>query len=85
MLGPERVRSLGTRYLRTAPSESSASALRTAISERVSSGLHLPWDRTSVDDAVREDFAKGRVVLVDGWILSLTEARQCALFALAPA
>jgi len=29
--------------------------------------------------AVRDDFAEGRVVLVDGWYLSLTEARLCAL------
>lgn len=28
---------------------------------------------------VREDFAQGRIVKVDGWLLSLTEARLCAL------
>ena len=30
----------------------------------------------------REDFARGRVVRVEGWILSETEARLCALAAL---
>lgn len=85
MLGSERVRSLGTRYLATAPGENSAQALRAAISERRSSPLHVAWARTSVEDAVREDFSDGRTVIIDGWILSLTEARQCALFALAPA
>ena len=29
---------------------------------------------------VRVDFAAGNVVVVDGWVLSRTEARQCALF-----
>ncbi len=28
---------------------------------------------------VREDFAQGRIVKVDGWLLSQTEARLCAL------
>jgi len=83
MLGSDRVRSLGTRYLATVPGENSAQALRAAIAERRSSPLHVAWARTSVEDAVREDFADGRTVIIDGWVLSLTEARQCALFALA--
>ena len=84
MLGPDRVRSLGSRYIAMVPSENSAQALRAAIAQRRSSPLHVAWARTSIEDAVREDFADGRTVIVDGWILSLTEARQCALFALAP-
>lgn len=85
MLGSERVRSLGSRYLAMVPSENSPQALRAAIAERRSSPLHVAWARTSMEDAVREDFADGRTVLLDGWILSQTEARQCALFALASA
>jgi hypothetical protein len=30
----------------------------------------------------RVDFARDRVVLVDGWLLAVTEARLCALAAL---
>ena len=29
---------------------------------------------------IHDDFEKGNTVMVKGWILSLTEARQCALF-----
>jgi hypothetical protein len=29
---------------------------------------------------VRADFAEGHTVIVDGWLLSTTEARQCALY-----
>jgi hypothetical protein len=36
----------------------------------------------SLEDQVREDFIKGHTILVDGWVLSVTEARQSALFAL---
>jgi hypothetical protein len=31
---------------------------------------------------VRRDFETGRTILVNGWVLSVTEARQCALFSL---
>jgi hypothetical protein len=36
----------------------------------------------SLDQQVKEDFISGNTVMVDGWILSVTEARQCALFSL---
>ena len=41
--------------------------------------------RSGPPDQVRDDFANGRTVLVNGWVLAVTEARQCALFSLAPA
>ena len=31
---------------------------------------------------IQQDFQQNKVVVVDGWILALTEARQCALFSL---
>jgi hypothetical protein len=35
-----------------------------------------------LDAVVRDDFAAGRVVTINGWVISLTEARQCALYSL---
>ncbi|HTI04540.1 MAG TPA: hypothetical protein VL549_04445 [Gemmatimonadales bacterium] len=32
---------------------------------------------------VQSDFVAGRTVVIHGWVLSVTEARQCALFSLA--
>lgn len=78
MLGPDRVRELGSRYRSAAPTENNAAALRAALSDSVSA-------RKSLDDQIRDDFAAGRTVLVDGWVLSLTEARQAALFSLTTA
>ena len=31
---------------------------------------------------ITDDYNKGNTVMIDGWILSKTEARQCALFSL---
>ena len=38
--------------------------------------------RKSIISSIEKDFEKGRIIKVDGWILSITEARQCALFSL---
>lgn len=33
-------------------------------------------------DQIRQDFEQKNIVILDGWILSVTEARQCALFSI---
>jgi hypothetical protein len=40
--------------------------------------------RTSKNPAkdIQEDYSSGRIVIIRGWVLSLTEARQCALYSL---
>jgi hypothetical protein len=35
-----------------------------------------------LNNKVTEDFDKGNTILIEGWLLSVTEARQCALFSL---
>ena len=47
------------------------------------SGLDDDTLRDRLRGQVVDDFNAGRVTLVEGWILSLTEARQCALLTLA--
>jgi hypothetical protein len=84
MLGPERVRELGAHYRVSTPNENTADALRAALS----SG-HSPQDSSiksgPLDAQIRDDFASGRTVVIDGWVLSVTEARQAALFSLTAA
>ena len=49
---------------------------------------HLSAETSGVDDAlalsiarnIKKDFVTGNTIMLDGWILSKTEARQCALF-----
>jgi hypothetical protein len=36
--------------------------------------------RSRLDNKVKSDFENERTLVLDGWVLSLTEARQCALF-----
>jgi hypothetical protein len=84
MLGPDRVRQLGAHYRAATPQESNADTLRAAISN----GHHLRIPSLGIgtlDDQIRDDFTAGRTVVVDGWVLAVTEARQAALFSLTPA
>jgi len=83
MLGPDRVREIGSHYRAATPTENTAEALRTAISK--SRGFRVPFLGNDSDDQIQDDFEKGRTVVVAGWVLSVTEARQAALFSLTPA
>ena len=84
MLGPDRVRQLGAHYRASTPNENSTETLRAALSS--GHRLRIPFIKSaSLDDRIRDDFAAGRTVVVDGWVLAVTEARQAALFSLTPA
>jgi nitrogen fixation protein len=35
-----------------------------------------------LEEKIRDDYAGGRIVIIKGWVLSITEARQSALYSL---
>ena len=83
-MGAGTVRAIGERYRAMTPRERDLPSLRAAIVES------RPWTsrwfgvRQSVADLVHSDFEHRRTVVVEGWVLSATEARQCALYSLLP-
>ena len=86
VLGAEQVRAIGAGYRRMVPAERDAAALRAAILGRHPLLVRLLGaPRVTPAELVRRDFAEGRTVEVDGWVLSVTEARQAALYSLARA
>ena len=78
-LGPQTVREIGKAYRRLVPDEPDWPTLQAALRSRLRAAS------VSGEDPVRADFAAGRVIVIRDWMLSLTEARQCALFSLLPA
>lgn len=84
---PESARAIGGLYLRQHPGEADP----TILTRHLLSSLELDAGRIGAEsDArlrdrlrflMRADFAEGRTARVDGWILSRTEARLCALWA----
>lgn len=81
------LRALGLAYRTANPAEDSESELTRLL--RASPGM--PDDSLAGEDVlsrqlqtdVVDDFSAGHITVVDGWLLSATEARQCALFSLA--
>jgi hypothetical protein len=84
VLGAEQVRAIGTRYRTMVPAEGDAPSLRAAIHGRHPLLARLiGTPRVVPAELVRRDFVEGRTVEIEGWILAVTEARQCALYSLA--
>jgi hypothetical protein len=88
---PESAAVVGRRYLAAHPQEADRSWLATQLDAdlRCQDCDPLQADgpalRAGLSRQIRTDFARSRVVRVEGWVLSLTEARLCALAALMPA
>lgn len=83
MLGDRRVHDLGMHYRERYPAECDADILTAAIQGSDMPALaNAPTLHAYLKTAIRNDFAAGRTVLLRGWVLSVTEARQCALFSL---
>jgi hypothetical protein len=61
--------------------ENKLKALLSAASG-LSASNHDSAIRTMLDFSVSDDFKTGKVTMVNGWVLSITEARQCALFSI---
>jgi len=78
-LGMGEVRNIGQRYRALNRSEADATAIRNAILASRPLTARLGVSNPPIATLVRADFEHGRTVVLDGWILSVTEARQCAL------
>jgi hypothetical protein len=69
----QTLRQIGTKYRATTPAEAREDVLTQLLT--------TDGDQTQqLIHKVNDDFATGRTVTVDGWVLAVTEARQCALY-----
>jgi hypothetical protein len=81
----DSARIVGTAYLDRVPSEASATRLLDGIAARLPEGRGTIREASDDDlraflaASIRSDFEDDRVVEVDGWVLSPTEARLYAL------
>lgn len=79
----EPARRIGRAYLGAHPAEADEETLVRLL--EASPGWGRAWDASPAQlgelarSALARDFDRGRTVEVDGWILSRTEARLCAL------
>ena len=78
------VRNLGRTYRSAFPNEDGANVLSHALLFDAGLSRHSAEGalHDQLDQNVRNDFVRGNVVELSGWILSRTEARQCALYSI---
>lgn len=65
------IRTIGTTY-RT---QTTTEAQQDKLIELLNTSKDLEKD-------IQDDYSSGRIVIIKGWVLSLTEVRQCALYSL---
>jgi len=80
------LRELGRKYLAQVPAEGSAGIL---LSRLEAEGAPRAADASAAIEGAGaaagqavQDFQEKKILVIDGWVISRTEARQCALLAL---
>jgi hypothetical protein len=80
--GAEAARAIGEAYLR----QLGVAVTRASILTHTAGALHILGAArsqkaalTDLTGAVRRDFQDGRILLLEGWVLSRTEVELCAL------
>jgi hypothetical protein len=77
----ETINEVGKSYLQKSPQENNEDKLVQLLANNSTTtdekGIHEYLDKT-----IRNDFETGNTITVKGWVLAITEARQCALFSL---
>ncbi|HEX6383133.1 MAG TPA: hypothetical protein VF177_00550 [Anaerolineae bacterium] len=83
----ESAKVIGQAYLQAIPAEADVQTLTDLIAASLAGDQELVKTSTAelrpiLERQMRQDFDQGRVANVEGWLLSETEARLCALAAL---
>jgi hypothetical protein len=78
---------IGRRYLATLPADMDKSRLLVmspALDQALNVVRHQPEVAAGLlRQGINEDFSRADTIVVDGWVLAATEARLCAIIALA--
>ncbi|HVU15923.1 MAG TPA: hypothetical protein VHD32_03310 [Candidatus Didemnitutus sp.] len=82
----EIVRKIGLRYMALVPSESTRASLLQHLSAEIDDDRPDSSDLAGIAGEIElkaeQDFRSEKILVINNWIISRTEARQCALLAL---
>lgn len=81
------IRDIGLAYISFAPNQTTEAFLISKLmtdqnGKTLSRTLSASNLSLALRKKIQQDFQKGQYLFVDGWVLSETEAQQCALFSL---
>jgi len=84
LVDAKTIAEIGQAYRKTKQEEDSGDKLRSLLLG--DSTQSIPPDNTAISTMLvakaKNDFKIGNIAVVKGWVLSVTEARQCALFSI---
>lgn len=76
----ESIKAIGNKYRTQVPEEKNVRSLVNLLMEDISGNKPLLTE--SLEQKIKTDFKTKKTVMVNGWVLSVSEARQCALYSL---
>src|SRR5258705_13706123 len=81
------IRMLGRAYLKLKPDETKNDMLLNDLLHEKAHKLFLKKQdiliaESQIEKRIKQDFDTDNIVVVQGWVLSVTEARQCAFFSM---
>jgi ribosomal protein S8E len=80
------LKKIGTKYRQLVPAENEKRKLTDLILTDISGKKIKTSDKLHIieliDQKIHEEFAAYNIMIIDGWVITTTEARQCALFSL---
>ena len=80
------LKDIGIKYRKTVQLENEQQKLKDLLLTDRSGKKIKPSDKVLVEELIskktREDFVSYDTIIINGWVISITEARQCALFSL---
>ena len=78
----DALRKIGKAYLNVHPDEASAEILYVKLMKGHPGSTPMTTEEliAYLNNAIAADFTNDRLVVASGWVVSVTEARQCALF-----
>ena len=86
VLEKKTLAAIGEAYGTAHPDEYTASKLEQLANNNkaqiISSATPAKDIYTILNKSIRDDFETGNTIVLNGWVLALTEARQCALFSI---
>ena len=80
----DTVRTAGKAYLQKNPAENDDDKLIELLegNSSIAGSSDEKEIQQFLEEKIKKDFEEGRTLLVQGWVLAITEARQCALYSL---
>jgi hypothetical protein len=88
ILDGKTIREIGAQYLSQNKKESREDLVGQLLKDSAGREMIPSADtlsvRSNLDQRIRNDFSQGRTMVIKGWVLSVTEVRQCALLSLGP-